>query len=44
MTTTELIAALDKAHAEGRLAERLAHHGKSKLLVIDEVGYFSSRS
>lgn len=39
VTATELIAALDKAHAEGRLAERLAHYGKPKLLIIDELGY-----
>lgn len=39
VTATELIAALDKANAEGRLAERLAHYAKPKLLIIDEVGY-----
>ena len=39
VTATELIAALDKAHGEGRLAERLAHYGKPKLLIIDELGY-----
>jgi DNA replication protein DnaC len=39
VTATELVAALDKANAEGRLAERLAHYGKPKLLIIDELGY-----
>jgi DNA replication protein DnaC len=39
VTATELVAALDKAHAEGRLADRLAHYAKPKLLIIDELGY-----
>lgn len=39
VTATELVAALDRAHQEGRLAERLAHYGKPKLLIIDELGY-----
>lgn len=39
VTATELVAALDKAQAEGRLAERLAHYAKPKLLIIDELGY-----
>jgi DNA replication protein DnaC len=34
-----LIAQLVKAHAEGRLEERLLHFSKPKLLIIDELGY-----
>jgi DNA replication protein DnaC len=34
-----LVAALAKAHAEGRLDERLAFLAKPKLLIIDELGY-----
>ena len=29
----------DKSHAEGRLADRLAHYAKPKLPIIDELGY-----
>lgn len=36
---TTLVAQLAKAHAEGRLEERLTHYAKPKLLIIDEVGY-----
>lgn len=32
-------AALAKAHAKGRLEEKLAHYAKPKLLIIDELGY-----
>lgn len=32
-------AALAKAHAEGRLDEKLLHYAKPKLLIIDELGY-----
>lgn len=39
VTATELLAALDKSHAEGRLGERVAHYAKPKLLIIDELGY-----
>lgn len=39
VTATELVAALDRAHAEGRLADKLAHYAKPKLLIIDELGY-----
>lgn len=39
VTATELLASLDKANEEGRLTERLAHYGKPKLLIIDELGY-----
>jgi DNA replication protein DnaC len=34
-----LVATLTKAHAEGRLEERLAFYAKPKLLIIDELGY-----
>jgi len=34
-----LVAALAKAHAAGRLEERLAFYAKPKLLIIDELGY-----
>jgi DNA replication protein DnaC len=34
-----LVSALAKAHAEGRLEERLGFYAKPKLLVIDELGY-----
>jgi DNA replication protein DnaC len=36
---TGLVTALVRAHAEGRLEERLIHYSKPKLLVIDELGY-----
>jgi DNA replication protein DnaC len=36
---TALITALARAHAEGRLEERLAFYAKPKLLIIDELGY-----
>jgi DNA replication protein DnaC len=39
VTATELVAALDKAQSEGRLAERLAFYAKPKLLIVDELGY-----
>src|SRR5437868_1554635 len=34
-----LVAALAKAHAEGRLEERLGFYAKPKLLIVDELGY-----
>lgn len=34
-----LITALAKAHAEGKLEEKLAYYAKPKLLIIDELGY-----
>jgi DNA replication protein DnaC len=34
-----LVAALVKAHADGRLEERLAFYAKPKLLIVDELGY-----
>jgi DNA replication protein DnaC len=36
---TTLVAQLAKAHADGRLDERLAHYAKPKLLIVDELGY-----
>ena len=35
---TGLLASLAKAHAEGRLDERLTHFAKPELLIVDEVG------
>ena len=34
-----LVAQLAKAHAEGRLEERLLHFAKARLLIVDELGY-----
>ncbi len=34
-----LIEQLNKAHFENRLAERLKHYAKYKVLIIDEIGY-----
>lgn len=39
VSATELVTALEKASAEGRLSEKLAHYAKPKLLIIDELGY-----
>jgi len=36
---TSLVAQLAKAHAEGRLEDRLSQLAKPKLLIIDELGY-----
>ena len=36
---TTLVAQLAKAHADGRLEERLSHYTKPKLLIVDELGY-----
>jgi DNA replication protein DnaC len=36
---TALITSLARAHAEGRLEDRLAFYAKPKLLIIDELGY-----
>jgi DNA replication protein DnaC len=38
-TAPALVAGLSKAHAEGRLEERLSFYGKPKLLIVDELGY-----
>src|SRR5919197_4670559 len=37
--TQMVVAALVKAHAEGRLEERLGFYAKPKLLIMDELGY-----
>jgi DNA replication protein DnaC len=39
VTAPALVAALAKAHPEGRLEERLGFFAKPKLLVVDELGY-----
>lgn len=39
MTAPALVAGLTKAHAEGRLEERLAFYAKPKLLIVDKPGY-----
>jgi DNA replication protein DnaC len=39
VTAPGLVAALAKAHVEGRLEERLGFFAKPKLLIIDELGY-----
>ena len=36
---TTLVAQLAKAHADGRLEERLTHYAEPKLLIVDELGY-----
>ena len=38
-TAQALMAALVKAHSEGRLDDRLAFYSKPKLLICDEMGY-----
>ncbi len=38
-SATGLLTTLAKAHAEGRLEDRLAFYAKPKLLIIDELGY-----
>lgn len=38
-TAPALVAALVKAHGEGRLEERLGFYVKPKLLIVDELGY-----
>jgi DNA replication protein DnaC len=39
VTATALLAMLARAHAEGRLEDKLAFYAKPKLLIIDELGY-----
>jgi DNA replication protein DnaC len=39
VTAPALVAALAKAHTEGRLEERLGFYAKPKLLIVDELGY-----
>jgi DNA replication protein DnaC len=36
---TTVVAQLAKAHADGRLEDRLTHYAKPKLLIVDELGY-----
>lgn len=36
---TSLVTQLARAHAEGRLEEKLIHFTKPKLLIVDELGY-----
>jgi DNA replication protein DnaC len=43
-TAPALVAALAKAHAEGRLEERLSFFAKPKLLIVDELGYLPFES
>jgi DNA replication protein DnaC len=38
-TAPVLVAALAKAHSEGKLDEKLTHYAKPKLLIVDELGY-----
>lgn len=38
-SATSVVTQLVRAHAEGRLEEKLTHFAKPKLLVIDELGY-----
>ena len=39
VSATALVTTLARAHAEGRLEERLVHYAKPKLLIVDELGY-----
>jgi DNA replication protein DnaC len=39
VTAPGLVASLVKAHAEGRLEEKLVFYAKPKLLIVDELGY-----
>jgi DNA replication protein DnaC len=39
VTATTLLAALSRAHAEGRFGDQLAFFAKPKLLIVDELGY-----
>ncbi len=36
---TGLVTSLARAHAEGRLEDKLLHYSKPKLLIVDELGY-----
>jgi DNA replication protein DnaC len=38
-TAPGLVTALVRAHADGRLEERLGFYAKPKLLIVDELGY-----
>lgn len=37
--STGLVTQLARAHAEGRLKEKLVHFTKPRLLIVDELGY-----
>ena len=39
VTAPALVATLARAHADGRLEERLGFYAKPKLLIVDELGY-----
>jgi DNA replication protein DnaC len=39
VTATALLAALSRAHLEGKLADQIAFYAKPKLLIVDELGY-----
>jgi len=39
VTAPALVASLVRAHADGRLEERLGFYAKPKLLIVDELGY-----
>jgi DNA replication protein DnaC len=39
VAATALLTTLARAHAEGRLEDKLAFYAKPKLLIIDELGY-----
>jgi DNA replication protein DnaC len=39
VSAATLLTVLTKAHADGRLEERLTHFAKPKLLIVDELGY-----
>ena len=39
ISATVLLTQLVKAHHEGKLEERISHYSKSKVLIIDELGY-----
>lgn len=39
VAATSLLTTLARAHAEGRLEDRLVFYGKPKLLIVDELGY-----
>ena len=39
VSAPSLVAQLARAHADGRLDERLLHFSKPKLLIVDELGY-----
>ena len=44
VSAATLLTMLTKAHADGRLEERLGHFAKPKLLIVDELGYLPLES